>query len=252
MSSQIDNRFRFSTIAHRDHEYLSPLSSDKALQLIRSLCDGLNNDDIVLDAGCGKAALLRKALELSPCSGVGVDINASFLLGAREEWRGDPGRLRLVESAVLEHPRPHEAYAAVLCVGSVHAFGSFDQCLQICFEWLKPGGRLLIADGYWKQPPRADYLAAIDGTHDEFGTHAQNAERARACGYVVLRTATSSDDEWDEYEGKYSNAMMRYLGDHPDDPEAAAFSARMQNWHMAYLKWGRSTLGFGYYLLMKP
>lgn len=252
MSSQIGNPFRFSTIAHRNHEYLSPLSDDKALQLIGSLCEGLDHHDIVLDAGCGKAAFLRKVLELSPARGIGVDINASFLRSARDEWRGAAERLQLIESTVLEHARPQDAYAAVLCVGSVHAFGSFDQCLKTCFEWLEPGGRLLVADGYWKQPPSSDYLAAIDGTQDEFGTHAQNAGRARTCGYVVLRTATSSDDEWDEYEGKYCNAMMRYLGKHPDDPDAEAFSARMQNWHMAYLKWGRSTLGFGYYLLMKP
>jgi hypothetical protein len=132
----------------------------------------------------------------------------------------------------------------------VHAFGSFDECLRTSFEWLKPGGRLLIADGYWKQPPSAGYLAALNGTLDEFSTHAENAQRAQACGYVVLRTTTSNDDEWDEYEGKYCNAMMRHLADHPDDPEAEAFSARMQSWHMAYLKWGRATLGFGYYLLM--
>jgi SAM-dependent methyltransferase len=212
----------------------------------------LTEHDAVLDAGCGKAALLRALLHLAPARGIGVDINADFLDSARFEWHGAASRLRLLNCPVLDHPRREQSYAAVLCVGSVHAFGSFEQCLRTSFEWLKPRGRLLVADGYWKQAPSSDYLAAINGTPDEFSTHAQNAARAQACGYVVLRTATSSDDEWDEYEGKYCNAMMRYLAAHPGDPEAQAFTARMQNWHMAYLKWGRSTLGFGYYLLMKP
>jgi SAM-dependent methyltransferase len=252
MSGTSSNPFRFSTIAHGDHHYLSPLSPSKAQQLLGSLGDGLTAHDVVLDAGCGKAALLRELLELCPARGVGVDINAAFLDHARLEWPGPVHRLQLLDCPLLEHSREAEAYAAVLCVGSVHAFGSFDACLRTCFEWLKPGGRLLVADGYWKQPPSSGYLAALNGTFDEFSTHADNAQRAQACGYVVLRTATSNDDEWDEYEGKYCNAMMRYLAAHPEDPEAEAFSARMQNWHMAYLKWGRATLGFGYYLLMKP
>jgi len=252
MSSTSSNPFRFSTIAHRDHHYLSPLSPSKARQLLGGLCHGLTAHDVVLDAGCGKAALLRELLELCPARGLGVDIKAAFLDHARLEWPGPANRLQLLDCPLLEHPRGVEAYAAVLCIGSVHAFGSFDECLRACFEWLKPGGRLLVADGYWKQQPSTGYLAAINGTLDEFSTHAENAQRAQACGYVVLRTATSNDDEWDEYEGKYCNAMMQHLAEHPDDPEAEAFSVRMQNWHMAYLKWGRATLGFGYYLLMKP
>ena len=52
-----------------------------------------------------------------------------------------------------------------------------------------------------------------------------------------------------EYEGEYCSAMMQYLASHPDDPDLAEFSLRMQRWHQAYLDWGRVTLGFGYYLL---
>jgi SAM-dependent methyltransferase len=252
MAGTYSDPFRFSTIAHRDHHYLSPLSPSKAQQLLSSLGDGLASHDVVLDAGCGKAALLRELLDLCPARGVGVDINPAFLDHARLEWAGPADRLQLLNCPLLKHSRAAKAYTAVLCVGSVHAFGSFGECMRTCFEWLKPGGRLLVADGYWKQPPSTGYLEALDGTLDEFSTHADNAQRAQACGYVVLRTTTSNDDEWDEYEGKYCNAMMRYLADHPDDPEGEAFSVRMQNWHLAYLKWGRATLGFGYYLLMKP
>jgi hypothetical protein len=62
---------------------------------------------------------------------------------------------------------------------------------------------------------------------------------------------SSSGDEWDEYEGRYCDAMMRYLATHPDDPDSAKFLKRMQDWHSSYLQWGRATLGFGYYLLVR-
>lgn len=246
--------FRFSTIAHRNHHYLSPLSRHKAHELLRSLVSGLCADDIVLDAGCGKATLLRDVLRMTPARGVGVDINQCFLDEAREVFRKEfpaDSRLRLINSPLLEHPRPDAGYAAILCVGSTHAFGSFEACLRVASGWLRPNGRLLIADGFWKQPPSQAYLDVLSATADEFVSHAENAGRASAMGYDLLRTATSSDDEWDEYEGEYCNAMMQYVAANPGDPDAKAFSGRMQTWHHAYLKWGRATLGFGYYLLSR-
>ena len=32
----------------------------------------------------------------------------------------------------------------------------------------------------------------------------------------------------------------------------ARLTADAQRWHDAYLRWGRQTLGFGYYLLRRP
>jgi SAM-dependent methyltransferase len=255
MTNTNHDPFRFFTIAHRNHHYLSPLSRHKAHELVQSLVSNFSDDDVVLDAGCGKAALLRDVLRMSPARGVGVDINQRFLDEARAAFRQEcpaDSRLSLINVPLLEHPRPNGGYAAILCVGSTHAFGSFEECLRVSSEWLKPNGRLLVAEGYWKQPPSQNYLDVLRGTADEFVCHAENAERAIALGYDLLRTATSSDDEWDEYEGEYCNAMMQYLAANPDDPDAREFSERMQSWHKAYLKWGRTTLGFGYYLLSRP
>jgi SAM-dependent methyltransferase len=251
MSNTNQDPFRFSTIAHSNHRYLSPLSDAKAQGLLRSLTSNLSASDIVLDAGCGKAALLRDTLRMSPVCGVGVDINRRFLDEARLLF-SDEERLALFDCPLLEHSRPRQGYAAIICVGSTHAFGSFEDCLRISMDWLKPGGRILIADGYWKQSPSQAYLDVLGGTADEFTSHAENAARAHALGYAVLRTATSSDDEWDEYEGEYCNAMMQHLAANPDDPDSEKFSLRMQQWHQAYLEWGRATLGFGYYLLARP
>jgi SAM-dependent methyltransferase len=254
MSSTSHNSFRFSTIAHHNHRYLSPLSRSKACELVRSLSCTLSANDFVLDAGCGKASLLRDVLCMSPARGVGVDINQHFLDEARASFQQEfPAdfRLSLINAPLLEHPRPQEGYSAILCVGSTHAFGSFEECLRISREWLKPNGLLLVAEGYWKQSPPREYLDLLGGAADEFTTHAGNAQLARALGYNLVRTATSSDDEWDEYEGKYCDAMMQYLVANPDDPDAVAFSKRMQDWHSGYLQWGRATLGFGYYLLAR-
>lgn len=152
MSNTNNDPFRFSTIAHSNHRYLSPLSDEKAQGLLRSLTSNLSAEDIVLDAGCGKAALLIDTLRMSPVSGIGVDINRQFLNEARSRFP-DETRLTLFDCPLLEHSRPRQGYSAIMCVGSTHAFGSFEECLRVSMDWLKPGGRILIADGYWKQSP---------------------------------------------------------------------------------------------------
>ncbi len=83
-------------------------------------------------------------------------------------------------------------------------------------------------------------------------SHAGNAELARDTGFRVLYTMAASDDEWDEYEGLYCNAVERYVDAHPEDPDSAAMGERIRRWHDAYLRCGRATLGYGYYLLLKP
>ncbi|QEL56828.1 class I SAM-dependent methyltransferase [Chromobacterium paludis] len=251
MSTPEHDPFRFTTLAHADHDYLSPLSRTRAAGLLRGLTQGLSASDLILDAGCGKAALLRDALSISPARGLGIDLNPAFLDEARAAFP-DASRLALVKRPVLEQPRPPAGYAAMLCVGSSQVFGSFDDCLRIAFDWLKPGGRLLLGDCYWKKRPAPEFLAALGGGEDDFGTHEQNAARARAHGYRLLQAAICGEEEWDAYEDGYYNAMMRYLARHPQAPEHEAFAERMRRWRQIYLNWGRDTLGFGCYLLERP
>lgn len=66
------NRLRFSTIAHRDQVFCSPLSSAKADQLVALL--DLPKPARVLDVGCGKAELLLRIIARYGAVGVGVDL----------------------------------------------------------------------------------------------------------------------------------------------------------------------------------
>jgi SAM-dependent methyltransferase len=243
---------KFTTIAHGDHRYCSPLSAAKAAALARLFT--LAPDDRVLDIGCGRAQFLLDLLAAHPVHGVGVDANAAFIAQAHAAavLQGVAGRVTLLAQPLADAVTADGTWAAVICMGSSQAVGSFADALAWGWRALKPGGTALFADGYWKQPPADAYLAVLGATAAEMGTHANNAESARAAGFRVLATATSSDDEWDEYEGLYCAAIERYVDAHPDDPDAGAMAARIRPWHDAYLRWGRATLGFGFYLLLKP
>lgn len=245
--------FKYTTIAHSGHHYCSPLSSGTAASLLAAL--QLQAGALVLDAGCGKAALLRDLLASQPVRGVGVDVNSAFLAEAAHAWAAshpDDQRLTLIEMPAAHLPPPAEGYDAILCVGASHAFDGFERCLTTCMQWLKPGGMLLLGEGYWKQTPANQYLALLGATPEELGSHAHNAERAQALGFTLHTTTMSSADEWHQYESMYCQAILSYVDSHPLDPDVMAFAERARRWYENYLAFGRSTLGFGYYLLGKP
>jgi hypothetical protein len=47
-------------------------------------------------------------------------------------------------------------------------------------------------------------------------------------------------------------AAKQWLTDNPDDPEAPGVLQRAELQRMAYMRFGRDTLGFGLYLFRRP
>src|SRR4051794_19710568 len=110
------NRARFSTIAHGDHVFCSPMSSARADELVDLL--DLPASSRVVEIGCGKAEFLLRVVQRYTAAGLGVDPNGEFLRVAR----ANAERRRLV--ARLEW---HEARAAELAL----APASFELALAI-------------------------------------------------------------------------------------------------------------------------
>jgi hypothetical protein len=137
-------------------------------------------------------------------------------------------------------------------MGSLHAFGDYQETLQAFLQLLRPGGLVLIGEGYWKKDPAPEYLEFLDATVEDHVPHARNIEIAEELGLVPLYALTSNQDEWDEYEGLYCRGIELYTHANPQDPDSPAMQERIRNWRKAYYKWGRDTLGFGLYLFLRP
>jgi SAM-dependent methyltransferase len=205
----------------------------------------------VLDVGCGRAELLLRIIERFGCTGVGVDVNAVAVAAAKKAAarRTPPGALALRAEPFDPLAFAPDSFDLVACVGSCHAIADYETVLRTLPRLLRPGGSLLVGEGYWKRPPPPAYLDFLGCPADAYETHEGNVALAERAGLEVTRHREATDAEWTAYEDAYAANVERFLAAHPDDPDAAQFRSRIDAWRDAYLRWGRTTLGFGLYLL---
>jgi ubiquinone/menaquinone biosynthesis C-methylase UbiE len=224
---------------------VSSASIDRLLDAM-SLAPGAR----VLDVGCGKGELLVRMAERHGIAGVGVDMNPAFLAAARTaaQTRAPGAALEFHEMDATRFVATPHSFDAAACVASTHAHGGYRQTLEALTAFVRPGGWELVGEGFWRQSPAPEYLAVLGGKVDELTDHQGNLAIAREAGLNLIESVVSTDDDWDQYEGMYARAVERYVREHPEDPDAAEMRERIARWQDAYIRWGRSTLGFALYL----
>ena len=239
---------KFTTIAHRDHTLCNPFLPEKVDRVLE-LFD-LPPGARALDVGCGKAEMLMRLIELYGCSAVGIDINPTFLTEARAHSfdRGVTAQLELLEQKAEAFEGAKASFDAALCVGATHAWGGLATTLEALRSFVKPGGVVLVGEGYWRRKPDAGYLKAIGAKAREYTEHMGNVEAGLAAKLTYLYALVSSEDDFDHYEGLYNRAVESHCLENPADPDVDAMRVRIRAWREAYLRWGRDTLGFGLYL----
>lgn len=245
------DRFKYSTISHQGLRYCNPFPATKVEDIIELL--DLSSESRVLDIGTGKAELLIRLIERYDVEAVGIDVSSPFLQEAREQaaLRVPSQRLTFLEEDATAFDGTPETFDLASCLGACHIFGGFRGTLNKLVRLVRPGGYLLVGDGYWKQEPNPAYLQALQATADEQMTHADNVGTGAALGLIPLYAAVCNDDEWDRYEWLHLRNVERYARQMPDDPDVPALLERIRSWRDVYLRWGRETLGFGLYLFQK-
>ena len=242
-------RFRFTTIAHSERDWLGPLSDGA----IDALLDGVRPSPVrTVDVGCGKGALLANVLQRFGGAGVGVEPNPEFAHSAIERVaaRAPRASLALHECDLADAALPEGAFDLAVCTGASQAFGTPEQAVAGLARLVPPGGLVLLGEGYWRRRPDPAYAGLLGG-EDSMLDHAGNVTMGRRHGLACLRTRESTLAEWDAYEGAYAAAVRAWCEANPDDPDAQAFRERIDSWNAAFHRWGRDTLGFGLYLFRR-
>jgi SAM-dependent methyltransferase len=246
------NPHKFSAIAHRDHDYCNPIAATKIERMLDLL--PLQADAKVLDLGCGRGELALRIIERFQAEVTAVDVSSPMLDAAREraQWCGALARLRLVKADIAEYRPEPASFDLTVMLGAGGIPGGFAGICARLAQWTRPGGHVLVGDGYWAKAPAAEYLAHLQAAPNEFHDHQGNVQAGIDTGLVPLHALVASVDEWDEYEWKYSRSIERYAVEQPEDPDVPAMLERIRRWRDAYLRWGRDTLGFGVYLFHRP
>lgn len=242
---------RFSTIAHRNLSFLTPIFSDKVSRLIDAcgLVDGMR----VADFGCGKGAFLIEISKRAKITGRGLDVNEDFIMAARRA----AGEINGMNAPAFEVARTEDAFFEpgsldfALCTGATHAFGSYQGTLKAFARWLGPSGVALIGEGYWRCRPSPLYLDFLGGLEEEILSLSETLELAQSLGFELGYATTSSYDEWGHYESCYAEGVFSYCRENPGDPEAPHLLNRIRAWNEAYWRWGRDSLGLAWMVLRK-
>ncbi len=231
---------------HEDLVFHGPMSSHRADLLVRSL--GPLDGQHVVDLGCGWAEMLLRTVAAG-ATGHGVDLDADAVAHGRK-LAVDRG---LADRVTLEagDASTWSGKADVLIVnGSTGVFGDKTaSTLEAGRRFLRPGGRLLLGEGFWERQPTSAELAAMPIERDQYGTVAELVDLAMAHGYRLLWLSQANQDEWDEFESAHGIARERRLLTHPEDTEVRERADRQREYR---LKGWRGVLGMVYLTLVLP
>lgn len=215
------SRQRVSWIAHEGLAVQNPMTTDDLDRVVEA-CD-LAPHDLAVDIGCGSGEFLSRVVARSRCRGVGIDASPLAITRARRhpqpvEWRVDDGRShRLL---------PGEA-ALVASIGATHVFGLLADTLSAIVPLVRRGGFVVVGDGYWRTEPTDEWLAALGGRRDEFGTRDELIAAVEGDGLRILLTVDASAAEIDAYNGAWYANLERHLSAHPLDRDSSEITAAL-------------------------
>ncbi len=196
----------------------SPLSLEKTDQIIALL--DLPPSARVVDLGCGEGEFLIRVMERYGAIGHGIDPQTSALdkCRAKSEGRANPEHLHLFAKHGTDFDWPQEPFDLAICIGASHAFEGFNPTLRELKKHVRTNGLILMGDIFWKKRPVKEY------------------------------SVPSSQEEWDHFEGEFATKRFRKALAMSDAAERNGAVTKTKIWRDAYFKWGRSTMGFGFYL----
>jgi SAM-dependent methyltransferase len=234
-----------------------PLSEPRAARLVARLIR--NGPRTVLDIGCGWGELMLRILAAAPdATGLGLDTDARDLTRGQDnaQARGLEDRVAFVrESGVGTSRGPVDL---VLCLGASHALteveppGHTAAALGELRRLVTPGGRVLLAEGFWHRTPTEAELAGMwPGTSaTDFGDLASLVDLAVAAGFRPAWIETATLGEWEDFESGYQCDEQEWLASHGDHPKAAEIRAQVDQHRSFWLRGYYGLLGYAYLTLV--
>lgn len=107
----------------------------------------------ILDVGCGTGVFAERMREAIPSAKVwGIDLVAGMLEGGAARWKRLAENVTPVQADSERLPFAANSFDVVTCANSFHHYPHQDRAVREMHRVLRPGGRLLLIDGYRDAP----------------------------------------------------------------------------------------------------
>lgn len=249
----------YTFIAHQSLAFANPFSEatmDRAAHVLSVECLLARAGGRVIDFGAGFCELPIRLAERYGAEVVAVELGARMAAMARERiaarllerkppltqggvtvHEGDAGRFRA--------EIPDQSFDAAVCIGSSHALGGYQTTLSVLARLTKPGGCVLVGEGFWERTPLPSDLVGSDVAMDEFVPLGGLFAGLRGVGLQPLWSVSATSREWDEYEWAHHRALETFAAQNPTNPDAIKLLERGRAWRRMYVETLRGMLGFG-------
>ncbi|MBP2242969.1 ubiquinone/menaquinone biosynthesis C-methylase UbiE [Cytobacillus eiseniae] len=244
------NRDKYSAIAHRDHVFSNPISTEKVNKLIDLI--PLKPENKMIDIGAGSCELPIRFVETYDVTATAIERYDGAINRGKQRANGRIPMEKIdfiqADAKTVVEAFPEHHFDLGVCIGSTHAIGDFSSTIQALKKCVRKDGYILIGEGYWKQSPSPAYLHALGAEESDLKSHYENIQLGQSLGLIPLWSTTASEDDWDHYEWLYAMSIENYCFQNPEDPDCPEMLEKIRAWKQTYNKWGRDTLGFALYL----
>lgn len=133
----------------------------------------------VLDVGCGTGVFAERVRRALPSARVwGVDLVADMLAKGSQRWQRHADRVQPVQGDSERLPFAEGTFDFVTCANSFHHYPHQDRAVAEMHRVLRPGGRLMIIDGY-RDAPWGWFIYDVCVAGVEGSVHHASARRYR-------------------------------------------------------------------------
>ena len=239
--------FYLKNISEQTMRLVNPTSAEKLLRAGRLARMGPGSR--VIDFGTGFAEPLALWASELGVGGVGVDIrpHACDRARARLDELGVGDRVEIVCDNGAGYAFEPESFDVATCIGATFIWGDgLRGALRRMRQALKPGGRIVVGEAYWRTPLVPPELAQ---SMTEFGTEPELLAVIHDEGYELATVMHSDRAEWDRYESDNWLGFLKWLDENSAHPERQQVIDQLHEDQESYLRTGRYYIGWALYVL---
>lgn len=233
-------------IAESSHRILDPFTDAHLVEL--GTVARIGPSTRVLDLACGKGELLCRWAQEFGSQGEGVDISDVFLSAARAraDELGVTDQVRFSQGDASGHQAASPVDVAC-CIGATWIGDGPTGTIELLRRSLRPGGRILIGEPYWRDDPPRQVRDAFGG--EQFHDLPGLLDEFTTAGADLVEMVLADEHSWDRYAAAQWWNLRTWLDEHPGDPRTAEVREFLDTTRRAHLQHQRRHLGWGVFVL---